>query len=118
MKLYFLLPEIFVVLLILSLLQTPVADWRATGLNLCNSRADMSVYRFYARNSGPLFGALASVQQRSFGSCAALTPGPCAPVAPGLGPQRIPVRWRGGPPPRIPSLEERLDDHQPTGAWE
>ena len=37
MKLYCLLLEIFVVSLILSLLQTPVADWPAMGLNLCNS---------------------------------------------------------------------------------
>ena len=49
-------------LLTLGAAQTPVADWPSAGLNLCNSRADISAYRFYARKSGPLFGALASVQ--------------------------------------------------------
>ena len=55
MKLYCLLPEIFVVSLILSLLQTPVADWLATGLNLCNSCGGMVIVRPYAFFSGPLF---------------------------------------------------------------
>ena len=75
MKLYCLLPEIFVVSLILSLLQTPVADWLATGLNLCNSGPFNPLLRPYASASGPLFGAPASVQSRSFRPFSELTPG-------------------------------------------
>ena len=74
MKLYCLLLEIFVVSLILSLLQTPVADWLATGLNLCNSVPFNPLLRPYASASGPLFGALASVQARGFDPSAVLTP--------------------------------------------
>ena len=66
MKLCCLLLEIFVVSLILSLLQTPVADWLATGLNLCNSGPFNPLLRPYASASGPLFGAPASVQQEGF----------------------------------------------------
>ena len=36
------------------------------GFNLCNSLAVLPTCRFYALYSGPLFGALASVQQGSF----------------------------------------------------
>ena len=71
MKLCCLLLEIFVVSLILSLLQTPVADWLATGLNLCNSRPFNPLLRPYASASGPLFGAPASVQARGFAPCRA-----------------------------------------------
>ena len=74
MKLYCLLPEIFVVSLILSLLQTPVADWLAKGLNLCNSGPFNPLLRPYASASGPLFGAPASVQTRGFDPFAVLTP--------------------------------------------
>ena len=72
MNLYCLLLEIFVVSLILSLLQTPVADWLAKGLNLCNSEPFNP--RPYASASGPLFGAPASVQARGFDLFAVLTP--------------------------------------------
>ena len=75
MNLYCLLLEIFVVLLILSLLQTPVADWIAKGLNLCNSEPFNPLLRPYASASGPLFGAPASVQIGGFASFAVLTPG-------------------------------------------
>ncbi len=64
---YCLMFEIFVVWLILSLLQTPVADWLAMGLNLCNSVPINPLPRPYASASGPLFGAPASVQSRGFG---------------------------------------------------
>ena len=76
MKLYCLLLEIFVVSLIRGLLQTPVADWLAKGLNLCNSEPFNPLLRPYAFASGPLFGAPASVQVRGFDSYAALTPEP------------------------------------------
>ena len=79
MKLYCLLPQIFVVSLIRSLLQTPVADWLAMGLNLCNSGPFNPLLRPYASASGPLFGAPASVLQRGFGLIAELTPGHCFP---------------------------------------
>ena len=92
-------------------MQTPVADWPSTGLNLCNSLAVLAACGSYALYSGPLFGALASVKQRSFDFCAALSPGSCTLAELDPGPQWITIRWRGGPPPRIPSLEERLDDH-------
>ena len=74
MKLCCFLLEIFVVSLILSLLQTPVADWLAKGLNLCNSEPFNLLLRPYASASGPLFGAPASVQARGFDSFAVLTP--------------------------------------------
>ena len=74
MKLCCLLLEIFVVLLILSLLQTPVADWLAMAMNLFNSRPFNPLLRPYASASGPLFGAPASVQARGFDSFAVLTP--------------------------------------------
>ena len=74
MKLYCSLLEIFVVSLILSLLQTPVADWLAMGLNLCNSVPFNPLLRPYASASGPLFGARASVQTRGFDPFAVLTP--------------------------------------------
>ena len=73
-KLYCLLLEIFVVLLIRSLLQTPVADWLATGLNLCNSGTFNPLLHPYASASGPLFGAPASVQTRGFAPFSVLTP--------------------------------------------
>ena len=114
MKLYCLLLEIFVVSLILSLLQTPVADWLATGLNLCNSGPFNPLLRPYASASGPLFGAPASVQARGFDLLSALTPEPGFPVNSRSGPRLASALRRGGPPPRNPSLEERLDDHQPT----
>ena len=74
MNLYCLLLEIFVVSLIRSLLQTPVADWLAKGLNLCNSEPFNPLLRPYASASGPLFGAQASVQTRVFDPFAVLTP--------------------------------------------
>ena len=74
MKLYCLLLEIFVVSLILSLLQTPVADWLAKGLNLCNSEPFNTLLRPYAFASGPLLGAPASVQAGGFAPFAVLTP--------------------------------------------
>ena len=74
MNLYCLLLEIFVVSLILSLLQTPVADWLAKGLNLCNSEPFNPLLRPYASASGPLFGAPASVETRGFVPLPALTP--------------------------------------------
>ena len=46
--------------------QTPVADWLARGLNLCNSLVINPLLRPYASASGPLFGAPASVMQRGF----------------------------------------------------
>ena len=36
--------------------QTPVADWLARGLNLCNSLVINPLLRPYASASGPLFG--------------------------------------------------------------
>ena len=74
MNSYCLLLEIFVVSLILSLLQTPVADWLAKGLNLCNSEPFNPLLRTYASASGPLFGAPASVQTRGFDPFSMLTP--------------------------------------------
>ena len=74
MNLYCLLLEIFVISLIRSLLQTPVADWLAKGLNLCNSEPFNPLLRPYASASGPLLGAPASVQTRGFGPFAVLTP--------------------------------------------
>ena len=54
--------------------QTPVADWLARGLNLCNSLVINPLLRPYASASGPLFGAPASVKSRGFGLLNALMP--------------------------------------------
>ena len=97
--------------------QTPVADWQAMGLNLCNSLSKKDISRLYAFARGPLFGAQAPARRRvytpkrtgaqRFPHLAEITGVPS-----GFGP---PEGW---PTTSIPSLEERLDDHQPTGAWE
>ena len=54
--------------------QTPVSDWGAAGLNLCNSLPGIVVIHTYASASGPLFGAPASVLERGLGLDPALTP--------------------------------------------
>merc|ERR1712100_927383 len=62
---------------------------------------------------GPSFSAA-----KEFRLPSGLTPCHGSLAEPCPGPRRIPVRLRGGPPPRYPSLEEQLDDQKPTRAWE
>ena len=68
----------------------------------------------YAFFSGPLFGAPASVQQRGFGFLYSIDARPRLPCGAVLGAPTSFGSPEGWPTTSIPSLEERLDDHQPT----
>ena len=71
--------------------------------------------RLYARNSGPLFGAQSTSDSQGFPG---LNWRPAQPSGYGRGPGELSGSPEGWPSTSIPSLEERLDDHQPTRAWE
>lgn len=104
--------------LMLRLLKTPGLDRPAAGLNLCNSLSCDVVFPSYASPSGPLIGALAPVGVRLHCSeChwRPVTEKLCRSVP---GAPAILLLAGGCPTTSIPSLEERLDDHQPTRAWE
>ena len=93
-------------------------DRGAAGLNLCNSMGSSVHLRPYASASGPLFGAQRSSGGQEFALLAPLAPGrgdALRSCVRGPGEPRSPEGW---PTTSIPSLEERLDDHQPTRAWE
>jgi hypothetical protein len=74
----------------------------------------MVVIRSYAFFSGPLFGAPASVQQRGFGFLSCIDARPLFPCGAVFGAPTSFGSSEGWPTTSIPSLEERLDDHQPT----
>jgi hypothetical protein len=74
--------------------------------------------RPYASASGPLFGAQRSSGRQGFRSCRHWRPVVVTLRGAASGAPVNICLSEGWPTTSIPSLEERLDDHQPTRAWE